>query len=263
VKALLPSSARDVDLVVAYALPGRRRSDVPFLRCNMISTIDGAISVQGRSGLLGGPADRRVFQTLRCLTDVVLVGAGTMRAENYGPVRLDDDLRAHRTAAGRPPVPPIAVVTGSGNFDWSSPFFAEAEARPIVFVPDAAVHDVRTRAGDAAEVVGAGDGRVEPRRVLEHLGAAGFGSVLLEGGPGLNAENVRAGLLDELCLTVSPCLVAGSGPRVLAGPELERPLELEVVHLLEEDGFLFYRLCPTRSSFTGAGGRMPGTTPGR
>ena len=91
-KALLPDPAGEVDLVEAYALPAGT-GNRPFVRCNMISTLDGAITIEGRSGLLGGPADRSVFQVLRSLADVVLVGAGTARAEGYGPVTLDDQLR--------------------------------------------------------------------------------------------------------------------------------------------------------------------------
>jgi riboflavin biosynthesis pyrimidine reductase len=208
----------------------------------MISTLDGAITVGGRSGQIGGPADRRVFQTLRSLADVILVGAGTVRAEGYGPVRLDDDLRQRRRDRGQSAVPPVAVVTRSGNLDWSSPFFTEAEARPIVITTSDSDEGTRRRSGEVADLVVAGDDRVDLGLALDHLHRSGFGSVLLEGGPGLNADVVRVNLLDELCLTLTPRLVAGTGPRVLAGPELPRPLQLDPIHLLEEDGFLFYRL---------------------
>jgi riboflavin-specific deaminase-like protein len=233
-------------LVEAYTPPPGATLDGPFVRCNMISTLDGAVTVQGRSGLLGGPSDRKVFQVLRALADVVLVGAGTVRAEGYGPARLSPELRAGRQARGRSPVPPIAVVTGAGNLDWSSPFFTDAESRPLVFTTEAAGPETRRRGEAVAEVVVAGDDRVDPHAVVGHLDAAGLRSVLLEGGPGLNAEVVDAGLLDELCLTVAPRLVAGSGPRAVAGPELPSPLDLDPVHLLEEDGFLFYRLAVRR-----------------
>jgi riboflavin biosynthesis pyrimidine reductase len=267
VRALLPVPADVVDPAEAYAADppgpprGPRTPDGVFVRCNMISTFDGAISLQGRSGSLGGPADRRVFQVLRSLADVVLVGAGTARAEQYGPARLDGALRARRTREGRTAVPPIAVVTGSGNLDWSSPFFTDAEVRPIVFVPRPAAAAVRERAGGAADVVTAGEDRVDVRRALGHLADSGLRSVLLEGGPGLNADVVHAGLLDEMCLTISPRLVAGSGARVLAGPELARPLDLEIVHLLEEDGFLFCRLAvPAQVAECVRGGAAPRTT---
>jgi riboflavin biosynthesis pyrimidine reductase len=243
-KALLPQPDEVVDLVEAYAVPsgvGNR----PFVRCNMISTLDGAISINGRSGLLGGPADRGVFQVLRSLVDIILVGAGTARAEGYGPVTLEDQLRAQRIARGQSDVPPIAVVTGSGNLDWSGPFFTEAEARPVVVTTRASDAGARRRAEGVADVLIAGEDRVDPTEALHQLWLAGYRSVLLEGGPGLNADVVHAGLLDELCLTLSPRLVAGDGSRVLAGPELMPPLQLRLEHLLEQDGFLFARLAVT------------------
>ena len=196
----------------------------------------------GRSGLLGGAADRRVFGALRSNADVILVGAGTVRAEAYGPARLDDESRKRREEEGRSPVPPIAVVTRSGNLDWSAPFFTEAEERPIVFTTSDGDPGERRRGEKVADFVVAGETSVEPARVLDHFHGAGYRSVLLEGGPGLNADIVHARLLDELCLTLSPCLVAGDGPRVLAGSELVSPLDLDFVHLLEDEGFLFCRL---------------------
>jgi riboflavin-specific deaminase-like protein len=213
----------------------------------MISTLDGAIAVQGRSGMLGGPADRRIFQTLRSLADVILVGAGTVRAEGYGPVQLDQELSQKRKERGQSVAPPVAVVTRSANLDWTLPFFTEAATPPIVLTTDDQARQSRVRLKDVAQFFGAGDDGVDVRLALRSLHAQGYRSVLLEGGPGLNAEVVQAGLLDELCLTIAPRLVGGTGPRLLAGPELPNPLNLDVVHLLEEDGFFFYR-CSVRPS---------------
>lgn len=241
-KALLPQPGQSVNLLDAYAIPPGDVGGRPFVRCNMISSLDGAVSVHGRSGALGGPADHRVFQVLRSLADVVVVGAGTARAEQYGPARLEDDLQEERRRRGQPPLPPIAVVTRSGNLDWSAPFFLGAAERPIVFMAQDSDPSARRRGADVAHVVVAGVDRVDPVAVLDHFHGVGYRSVLLEGGPGLNADFVHEALVDEFCLTVSPRLVAGDGPRVLAGPELRRPLELELVHLLEENGFLFCRL---------------------
>jgi riboflavin biosynthesis pyrimidine reductase len=241
-RELIPAPADDVNLVDAYRLGRGADEGNVFVRCNMITSLDGAISVNGRSGQLGGPADRRVFQTLRSLTDVVLVGAGTMRSESYGPAHLDDEVRRQRVERGQTAVPAIAVVTASANLDWSSPFFTEADERPIVFTLSSSDEGARARADEVADVVVFEGDRVDPSAAVRHLGDVGYRSVLLEGGPGLNADVVSAGALDELCLTVSPRLVAGDGPRVLAGPELSVPLDLRIVHLLEEDGFLFYRL---------------------
>jgi riboflavin biosynthesis pyrimidine reductase len=241
-RALLPDPMADVDLLEVYAIPSDAGRDRPFVRCNMISSLDGAISLNGRSGMLGGPGDRRVFQVLRSLTDVVLVGAGTMRSENYGPATLDDQLQRQRLERGQTAVPPIAVVTGSANLDWSSPFFTEAEERPIVFTTRSSDEGARKRAGEVADVVLSEGDRVDPIAALDHLHQRGLNSVLLEGGPGLNADVVHATALDELCLTLSPRIVAGDGPRVLAGPELSSPMNVDIIHLLEEERFLFYRL---------------------
>jgi riboflavin biosynthesis pyrimidine reductase len=246
-RALLPNAGETVDLARAYEI-SLQPDDPVFVRCNMITSLDGAISVNGRSGVLGGPADHLVFQTLRSLADVILVGAGTMRTETYGPARLDETQRKERERRGQTSEPPIAVVTRSGNLDWSSPFFTEARQRPIIFTSSDGDPGSRRRAESVAEVVVAGAHNVDPREAIEHLRRAGYRSVLLEGGPGLNADVVRAGLLDELCLTLSPRIVAGEGPRVLAGPELPQPLRLRVVHLLEEDGSFFYRLAVRRNA---------------
>ena len=245
-RALLPRAADDVDLVTAYALPPTLPERRPFVRCNMISSLDGAVTIAGRSGMLGGPGDRRVFAVLRSLADVVLVGAATARAESYGPVRLDADLVGRRRAEGRPDVPPIAVVTRSCNFDWSAPFFTEATERPLVVTTEDAEPGGLARAAEVAQVVVSGRRQVDLGLALARLHESGHRTVLVEGGPGINAQLVRGGLVDELCLTLAPRLVAGRGPRILSGDELDRPLDLEVLHLLEEDDFLFYRLLVRR-----------------
>ena len=245
-RRLLPDPAPSVDIIEAYA-PLEPLSDRPLVRCNMISTFDGAIAVNGRSGLLGGQSDRSVFTVLRSWADVIVVGAGTVRAENYGPVRLDESFRERRRARGQLSVPSLAIVTRSGNLDWSTALFTESESRPLVITTSDGAAETRARGEKVADFVPAGDDRVEVSAALAALHQLGHRSVLLEGGPGLNADFVAAGLLDELCLTLSPRLVAGAGPRLFAGPELMPPAEAQVDQLLEEDGFLFFRLRLTRT----------------
>jgi riboflavin biosynthesis pyrimidine reductase len=100
----------DVDPVDAYGRLSRVGTR-PRVRLNMIASVDGGASFKGRSGELGGPADKTLFATLRSLGDVILVGAATMRTEGYGPVRLDETARARRRRWGLASVPPIAVLT--------------------------------------------------------------------------------------------------------------------------------------------------------
>ena len=228
-RQLLPEPVDDIDPLAVYAdVPVAAHR--PAVRLNMISSVDGATAVAGLSGVLGGPADHAVFAALRSLADVVLVAAGTVRAEHYGPAAV-----------------PIAVVTRSCRLDWDSPFFTEASTRPTVFtVADAPAENV-ARTAEVADVVVAGDAGVDFRRALEVLGEGGAQLVLAEGGPSLNGQLAAAGLLDELCLTVSPRLVSGDSKRILAGPPLVPLQELELRSVCEDDGSLFLRLRPKES----------------
>jgi riboflavin biosynthesis pyrimidine reductase len=128
---LFPDHVEAVDATDVYAdvptVDGR-----PALRLNMIVSVDGGTSWNGVSGALGGPADKALFAVLRGLTDVVLVASGTMRAERYGPAKLPEPVEQARVARGQAPVPAIAVVSRACDFDWGTPFFTEARARPVV-----------------------------------------------------------------------------------------------------------------------------------
>jgi len=223
VRQLLPTFVDPVDPVAVYADPpvaaGR-----PGVRFNMIASVDGATAVDGVAGGLGGEADRALFALLRRLADVVLVAAGTVRAEGYGPSPV-----------------PIAVVTRSCRLDWDSRFFTAQVARPVVVTVATAPAKARARAAEVADVVVAGERDVDLARALDALGARGWRAVLCEGGPTLNGQLAAAGLLDELCLTLSPCLVGGDAKRLLAGPLLPGPPTLTLASACEEDGFLFLR----------------------
>jgi len=231
VRQLFPVDVDPVDPAELYAdrpvAEGR-----PAVRLNMISSVDGATTIGGVSGGLGSLGDKRIFAVLRSLADVVLVAAGTVRAEHYGPATVR-----------------IAVVTRSAQLDWQSPFFAEAKARPLVVTVDDAPAEHLELAAQVADVVIAGTGGVDMRRAVDELGGRGFQHILAEGGPSLNAELVAADVLDELCLTFSPKLVAGDGKRILAGPPLPTPTDLELRSVLEDEGYLFlrYRMARPRS----------------
>ncbi|HWW54567.1 MAG TPA: pyrimidine reductase family protein [Acidimicrobiales bacterium] len=217
-------------------LPG-----LPAVRANMIASLDGAASSGGLSGALGGPPDKVVFHALRALADVILIGAGTMRAEKYRPARLDDETRRRRASRGLSPVPPIAVLTTSCRFDWTLPFFSEAEARPVVITAQAAAPSDRAAASRVADVLVAGETSVDLTRALGALGEMGFTNVLTEGGPMILGQLVAAGLLDELCLTLSPSLIGGDADRIVGHAVLREVIRGELGHVLEADGFLFLR----------------------
>lgn len=224
----------------------------PWLRANMVSSLDGAASVRGRSGGLSGKADRQVLALLRALADVVLVGAGTVRTEGYRPVRPQSEGRRWSwLRQGRPPSPPIAVVTRLLSLDLESPLLAGApgHARTIIITTAAAPASRRAAAAAVAEVIVAGEETVSMEAAVGALAGLGYRRILTEGGPHLLGELVTTGLLDEVCLTISP-LLAGPGPgRIVqavepAGPPaapaaVPRPLTLG--HVLTDDGYLFCR----------------------
>jgi riboflavin biosynthesis pyrimidine reductase len=242
VRQLFPESG-EVDPADAYGRLGRI-GDRPGVRLNMIASVDGAASIGGMSGSLGGPADKALFATLRSLADVILVGATTMQAEGYGPVRLGEKARAMRRQWGIAPVPPIAVVTRTPRFDWGSSFFAGAEQRPIVVTTTSADVADRDRAAEVAHVITAekpGIGGVDLGAAVRQLGELGYENVLAEGGPGIAGELAADDLLDEVCLSVSPVLVAGGARRILAGGGDEVSTRLELCNVLVADNYLFTR----------------------
>lgn len=237
-RQLLPVVA-EVDPVRAYLAADRPPpDDRPWVTLSMVSSIDGATAVGGRSGPLGGDTDRTVFRAVRALADVVLVAAGTARTERYGPVVLGDGARAARVAAGRSPeVPRLAVVSRSLQLGGAADRFAEHARPPLVLTTDDAD---RARAGalaGAAEIRRFGAGTVDLRAALRSLRSDGALVVVCEGGPILNSALVASGLVDELCVTIAPSLVGGDSLRMIDGaPEVA--IELELASLLEGDGVL-------------------------
>ncbi|MFC3232732.1 pyrimidine reductase family protein [Streptomyces nitrosporeus] len=228
------------ELADAYAYPEDGR---PLLRANMVSTLDGAAQHDGRSQGISCAADMRIFGTLRGLADAVVVGAETVRLEGYRPARAREAFAARRAAAGQAPAPAIAVVTGSMDLDFSLPLFVSPLVPTLVITGAAAPFDrIRAAREAGAEVLIAGEGAsVEPERAVAELAARGHTRLLTEGGPRLLGQFVAAGVLDELCLTISPMLTAGSAQRIAGGPAMEVPERFCLTSLLEEAGFLFSR----------------------
>ena len=225
-----------------------RRSDGtrPWVLMNMISSADGATVVDGVSGGLGGDADRRLLGTLRGAADVILVGAGTVRAENYRSPRTPEDrVAVLRATSGRPPRPRLAVVSASLSLDPTAMMFSPVDPSdppPLIYTATGAPVEGRHALTRMAEVVDAGTGnRVDVNLVVADLAKRGVGVVLAEGGPSLNHQLVNAGLVDELNLTISPLLAAGTARRILAGPVLRTPAGLKLDRVLTADGFLFCR----------------------
>jgi riboflavin biosynthesis pyrimidine reductase len=246
---LLPTAADDLtdsDLDRAYAWPGDPDRS-PWLRANMVSTVDGAARApDGLSHGISSDADQRVFGRLRGLADVVLAGAGTVRAEVYQPGRVRAELLERRRAAGQSDVPVIAVVSRSLDLDLGMDLFARPTGRVVVITHEQSDPLRRARVAEVADVLLAGESDVDLASAVEALHAQGLQRIHAEGGPHLLADLVATDLLDELLLSVTPVLAGGSYEsstrvlRILAGAALpDAPRGLALHHLLEEDGALF------------------------
>jgi riboflavin biosynthesis pyrimidine reductase len=235
VQRLLPAPAAlddldDAALAAHYAYPEDLAA--PIVRVNFVASIDGAVSVEGRSGGLGSAADRRVFGLLRELADVILVGAGTARSENYGGAR--------KPTRGTQDPPPIVVVTGSAALDPGGRLFTDARVPPVVLTLESAPAQRRAALAEAGGEVVALE-RLTPDLVLGELAHRGLHRVLCEGGPGLFGELHAADAVDELCLTVAPLLAGGAAGRITRGLAGAHARPMTLVGALHEDGVLLLR----------------------
>ncbi|ERK69502.1 pyrimidine reductase family protein [Leifsonia aquatica] len=238
---LFPAPAQDAlsddELSALYDLPTRS----PWVRVNFVSSVDGAATVQGLSAGLGGDADHRVFDLLRRLCDVVVVGAGTVRAEGYGPMRVDRASQRARVAAGLTDQPVFALVSAGLDLDPASRIFTDAPVRPIVITAETAPAEKRDALAAVADVLVCGVDRVDPAAMVAALAERGLGRIHCEGGPHLFGDVIAAGAVDELCLTVSPTLVAGTASRIATGATPEVPPELRLAHVLQSESTLLLR----------------------
>jgi riboflavin biosynthesis pyrimidine reductase len=237
--ALAASEITDSQLADWYRPPPQ-----PWVRANMVCSVDGAASgPSGVSGDVQSEADHAVYHLLRALCDVVLVGAGTARAEPYGAPRVHPRWAAARAATGRPRPPVLAVATRTGRLpDRLADLAPAAEGRLVLLTCAAAGEAVLTAwrgrlGGD--QVLVTGDDDVDLGAALTALTARGWNQVLCEGGPRLLGDLLRSGRLDELCLSLTPRLAAGGFPRIVGGPGASVGLTLAA--LVEGQGTLLGR----------------------
>jgi riboflavin biosynthesis pyrimidine reductase len=194
----------------------RAPADRPFIALNMVSSADGKATLAGKTAPMSAPADRELFHHLRTQADGILVGAGTVRAERYGPVTKTSELQAKREREGvRPDA--LAVIASRSR--------ALPDDLPLL-----------TRAPDSVRLL------EDVPNGLAALRAEGIRSLLCEGGPTLNATLFAESLVDELFLTIAP-IVAGAGETltIVAGPPLPTAVDLELMTVHTADGHLFMR----------------------
>jgi riboflavin biosynthesis pyrimidine reductase len=229
------------DLVDLYHSDQRRRADGRgWIVVNMITSLDGAISVDGVSGGLGAAADKAVFRALRGLADVILVAAGTVRAESYGVPKVSQETLEQRIARGQTPTPTIAVVSRSLDLDTTGSLFATPGYRPTVVTVAAAPPGPRKELAARADVLEVGGTDVDLDAAVTELTSRCGPLMLVEGGPTLNGQLIDAGLVDELCLTTTP-LVVGGGSGFAGRSELGTPARFKVDRVATAGGLVFAR----------------------
>ncbi len=207
-----------------------------WVRANMISTLDGsATGGDALSGSIGGPADRAVFSALRGVADVILVGAGTARAERYRRPVGKPEFAERRARLGQEAAPPLALITRSGRL----PDGAVGPGSGFAIAPATADLDALTAQLGADRVIVAGQDEVDLSVAVAELARRGLRRVLLEGGPQVLGQALAEDVVDEVCLSLSPLLVAGSGPRIAWGTPAHSPVR--AAHLLVADEMLIGR----------------------
>jgi len=242
----LPAAVQEVaDLYGSVAaLDSAHGPPAGWLRANMVSSADGAAWLNGRTGKLSGPADRMVFNILRSLSDLILVGAGTASAERYRPAQAEE-LWAQLRPPGAP-VPAIAVVTASLSLDPDHQLLTGAApgAQTIVITTASAPADRKAAVACHAQIIEAGQHRVDLVTAIAELRRLGYAGILTEGGPTLLGHLAHDGLLDELCLTTSPILAEGSASRIVNSPATatdDKTARLSLRHVLADESFLLSR----------------------
>jgi riboflavin biosynthesis pyrimidine reductase len=206
----------------------------------MVSSLDGAVAVDGLSGGLGGAADLLALSRLRAANDVSIVGAGTVRDERYVPLTGTEARRRDRAARGLRPVPRIAIVTRSGRLEPDLPIFSDPSEPPIVVAGADADEDALDALTACAQIHRVDGGDVSADALLELLAELGLPRVLCEGGPHLNQVMLAADRIDEAFVTIAPSLVGGPAPRIIHGAT-QAARSMQLISVFEQGGDLLLR----------------------
>lgn len=233
----LHGASGPIDLLDMVLAEDRSSDDGPWVMFNMVASVDGATAVKGGSSALNDEDDKALFAALRAVPEVILVGAGTVRAENYGPVALDEERRERRVERGLSPAPRLAIATATLSIEPDMRVFEDPEHKPVI-ITSAEVSTDRIEAfRDRADVVQLAD--LDAASILDGLGEPAV--VLCEGGPTLNGQLIADGFIHEMNLTIAPMMAVGESQRIAHGEELLPPVNMKLARTLVGDRSLFLR----------------------
>jgi 5-amino-6-(5-phosphoribosylamino)uracil reductase len=218
-----PGPTRVEEQLDSYRPWEEARGERPFVATNFAVTVDGRATIGGASGPIGSDADTEMLARLRTRFDAVMIGAGTMRVERYGPIPGDRLL---------------VLVSGRLDLPWEAPLFAAGGGRVLIFT----AADTEPPETAASVRLVRHEGRIDLTEAMRQLRQEhGVRALLSEGGPRLHGQLWAAGLVDELFLTTAPKLTGAEAPRILEGGQLAATAELDLAWLLEHEGELFAR----------------------
>ena len=246
-QALYPQQLGELD---DEAIIERYRTEArPFVRFNFVSSLDGSAQYDGLSEGLGSPADARAFALMRRLASVILVGAGTVRAEGYAGPLVDEQSQQWRTAHGLPAHPVLAIISRGLNIEPDAEVLRQSPAPVLLFTTVPVTAELTRRYPQHVQLVQLTERGhwCNASQVVEELHGRGLGFIHAEGGPHVFGQFVAQDMVDSLCLSFTPLLVAGTGTRITRATE-QAKVRLPLHSVLEEDGTLLteYRRGPAR-----------------
>jgi riboflavin-specific deaminase-like protein len=178
----------------------------PYVLLSVATSIDSRIDdTSSERLLLSNAADFDRVDQVRAECDAILIGAGTIRADNPRLLVNSPDRRAARVAVGRPEYPLKATVTSTGDLDRAAKFWHFGGAK-VAYTTNAMAEKLRERLEGLADVVALGID-VDFGRMLDDLGDRGVGRLMVEGGSSIHTAFLSQGLADELHLAIAPLVV--------------------------------------------------------
>jgi riboflavin-specific deaminase-like protein len=225
------------ELADSLELPSLAPPERPYTVTNFAVSVDGSATIAGRSGAIGTDSDTEMLMELRACVDAVMIGAGTMRVERYGPMVPSAERRERRERRGLEADPLAVIVSNRLDLPWDADLFSSGQGEVLLVTAS----ELEPPATKTKVSVLRHAGSVDLPGAMAYLRRErGVRALLCEGGPHLHGQLVAAELVDELFVTLGPKLAGGDGPRMVDGIS-ERVRNLELVWLLADGAELFAR----------------------